>query len=463
MDLKQLKGVYLLGIGGIGMSALARYFRRQGLVVYGYDKVRSPLCEQLEAEGMLIHYEDKKEHFPSVFETHPAQHLIIYTPAIPADAVLYNHIKQLDIPLYKRAEVLGLISQNTYCIAIAGTHGKTTTSALMTKVLHQCGIRFTAFLGGISADFGSNYVENLTGIMPFDQEIMVVEADEFDRSFLHLQPNAAIITSTDADHLDIYGTDDAVKQAFLMFAQNIKKNGYLLQRGGLNLEVGHVQSFSYGDASENVDYQYKPIVKQGEPFAFEWRDLNQNSYLIQPGIDGLHNAENACAVLALANRLGFDVALAIQGVSTFKGIKRRFQKLIDTPTFLVIDDYAHHPTELKALIQSVKNHWPDREITGVFQPHLFSRTQDFMEGFATSLSQLDQCLLLDIYPAREKPIPGVTSEALAAKIEGCIGVFTPENLLDFMQHNQPKTLLLIGAGDIDRLSLPIQKLYETFA
>lgn len=463
MDLKQLKGVYLLGIGGIGMSALARYFKRQGLAVFGYDKVRSPLCEQLEAEGMLLNYEDNSAYFPSIFETHPSQHLLIYTPAIPTDALLYSHIKQKGLPIYKRAEVLGLISQNTYCIAIAGTHGKTTTSALMTKTLYQCGIRFTAFLGGISADFGSNYVENLTGIMPFDQEIMVVEADEFDRSFLHLQPNAAIITSTDADHLDIYGTDDAVKQAFLMFAQNIKKGGYLLQRGGLNLNVNHVKSFSYGHVSENVDFHYKPIAIPGESFTFEWHDLNHNSYLIQPGIDGLHNAENASAVLALASCLSFDLELAITGVTTFKGIKRRFQKLIDTTQYLVIDDYAHHPTELNALIQSVKNHWPDRKITGIFQPHLFSRTQDFMEGFASSLSQLDHCLLMDIYPAREQPIPGVTAAVLAAKIKGCTGVFTPENLLAFIKNNQPQTLLLIGAGDIDRLSLPIQQLYEKFA
>jgi len=459
MDLRAISKAYFLGIGGIGMSAIARYLKQQGVEIHGYDKVRSPICIELEHEGMMIHYEDDYSKIPIEFIHAPDTHICIWTPALPKDFGEILFFKSHNITLYKRAEVLGMISRNTFTIAIAGTHGKTTTTTLVTKALSIFNINFTAFLGGISTDFGSNYISIKNKKEWMQKPIMVVEADEFDHSFLHLHPNIAIVTSTDADHLDIYGAKEGFRKGFEEFVQCIEPQGVLIQKYGLDLPfASHIQSKTYGNHPE-ADYQYSNPHYEENHFSFGWHSKTMQLQ-VTSGVGGEHNAENATAVLGVIDTLKLDIPTAAKAIADFHGVKRRFEKLFETPTHIVIDDYAHHPTELQAIINAVKKTYPKHQVTGIFQPHLYTRTRDFLDGFVSSLNMLDECWLMDIYPAREKPIEGITSNAIAAKLTNCRGVFSATEIYQKIKNNPPSLLLIMGAGDIDRITQPVKEIYE---
>lgn len=458
-SLESIKYAYFIGIGGIGMSAIARFFKDSGVEVYGYDKTRTLLCEQLEKEGMILHYDGDVTKIPAVFSVESKETIVVYTPAIPSDFIEFEYFRSNEIPMYKRAYVLGLISRSYYTIAVAGTHGKTTTSALMAKVLADLGLVFSAFLGGISTDFGSNYIRISKGEMPFGKPIMLVEADEFDRSFLQLSPSVAIITSTDADHLDIYGDDNEVKNGFQAFAQRILPNGILVlnEHATIN-KPNEIRSRTYGFRAD-CDYRLALCRYEKGFFTFTW-GFGQRVEQIVLGLPGIHNAENASAVLSVIKELGLDISKAKQSIRSFSGVKRRFEKVFESSERLVIDDYAHHPTEINALLDSLRLMYPGKEITCVFQPHLFSRTRDFLAAFANAISKAEKSILLPIYPAREKPIEGVSSDVLAAKITGCLGVYSSEEVMHYLAQNKPELLVITGAGDIDKLPIQIKNLYE---
>jgi UDP-N-acetylmuramate--alanine ligase len=458
---------YFLGIGGIGMSAIARYFLQIGLPVMGYDKTPTPLTTALENEGAIINYNDQLEALPMLVQQDLENTLIILTPAIPKDHAQWLWLIDQKATILKRSEVLGQIARGGYCIAVAGTHGKTTTSTLIAHLLHECNINFTAFLGGISANYNSNYLRKTDGVnyQPGGnseaKEIIVLEADEFDRSFHRLNPDLAVITAIDPDHLDIYGTPEAFEQAFVDFTHLIQPNGGLMIQENLKIAIAeNVKSHTYG-TTNTANFQAQGVhINQGD-FCFT---LAHNQTEIAPfrcGLPGHHNVQNAVAALGICQGfLGLDVESLQKGIASYKGAKRRFEYVHKTENYVVIDDYAHHPEELNAIIGSVRTLYPDQQITGIFQPHLFSRTQDFAQGFADSLSQLDQVWLMDIYPAREQPIPGVTSTWLLNMISNLQKTLVnPETVLEKIQTEKPQILLILGAGDIDRIVQPIANLY----
>lgn len=433
------------------MSAIARYIKEMGYHVSGYDRVRTPLCIALEKEGMDINYTDTMESL-SVELLVKNKTLIIYTPAIPKDSVQLNYFKDQGFTLYKRSQILGLITENSFNISVAGTHGKTTTSSLIAHLLKFANRPFGAFLGGISTNLGSNYYNtNKAG----NQALTVTEADEFDRSFLTLSPNIAIITSMDADHLDIYKTGDALKESFFDFIKKIEIGGTLFIKHDLQYPQSEsVTVKTYGINSG--DYRATNIRIEEGWFTFDFEGEKEGWQGLQLGILGTHNIENAVAAIAVCLKLGISDTLIKDGLKAFKGVKRRFEFISREKDFIFIDDYAHHPTELEAFIQSVRLLYPNRKITGVFQPHLFSRTKDFASGFAQSLSLLDTAILLDIYPARELPIEGVTSDIIFKDIS-CPQKFlsTKETVIDLLKDLKPEIILTIGAGDIDTLVQPI--------
>ena len=452
---------YFLGIGGIGMSAIARYFLQIGLPVMGYDKTPTPLTTALENEGAIINYNDQLEALPMLVQQDLENTLIILTPAIPKDHAQWLWLIDQKATILKRSEVLGQIARGGYCIAVAGTHGKTTTSTLIAHLLHECNINFTAFLGGISANYNTNYLRKTDGVNYQAKEIIVLEADEFDRSFHRLNPDLAVITAIDPDHLDIYGTPEAFEQAFVDFTHLIQPNGGLMIQENLKIAIAeNVKSHTYG-TTNTANFQAQGVhINQGD-FCFT---LAHNQTEIAPfrcGLPGHHNVQNAVAALGICQGfLGLDVESLQKGIASYKGAKRRFEYVHKTENYVVIDDYAHHPEELNAIIGSVRTLYPDQQITGIFQPHLFSRTQDFAQGFADSLSQLDQVWLMDIYPAREQPIPGVTSTWLLNMISNLQKTLVnPETVLEKIQMEKPQILLILGAGDIDRIVQPIANLY----
>lgn len=464
MNLDLYKYIYLIGIGGIGMSALARYFNAKGKNIYGYDKVQSTLCKQLENEGIKIHYNDEIENIPQVIRNATYNEiLVIYTPAIPKQNVELNFFSDKGFKLHKRAEVLGMISKQSYTIAVAGTHGKTTTSAILAHILQNAGKQTTAFLGGISKNYNTNLLLAEKG------DILIVEADEYDRSFLQLQPDIAIITSVDVDHLDIYKNKEDLHVAFKQFVSQIKQKGVLLVEESIAIdfpvpEAGEKLSYS---ASTKADYYAENIKVKAGKMIFDMTALNimpgmtcekkqEDLELILPGV---HNVSNAVAAAAAACYLGLSCEDVIQGVSTFEGIKRRFDVHINNKNLAYVDDYAHHPKEVSLTIIAAKQLFPDREITVIFQPHLFSRTQDFAHDFAESLSLANQLILLDIYPARELPIEGVNAKMLLnlctnPRKETC----SKEELLKVLEQEELDVLLTLGAGDIDTLVEPIKHL-----
>lgn len=440
MNLKTVNSIYFLGIGGIGMSALARYFNFEGKQITGYDRTPSSLTNSLISEGIEIHFEDSVERIPKEIQ------LVVYTPAIPADNKEFQYLKQAGVPMLKRSEVLGEISKDYFTIAIAGTHGKTTITSMLAHILKFNGVAINAFIGGIANNFNSNLV------LSKDAKVMVVEADEFDRSFLTLHPDMAIISSMDADHLDIYSNASYLKDSFFLFSEQIKMGGWLISQSRLDVAPGFKgKSISYSSMDKS-DYQAIDIsVKEGRTYF----DI-QNKVEILEGFNlmmpGNHNVENATAAIIAAKIYGLNNKNITKAIAAYKGVRRRFEFLIHTDDLVMIDDYAHHPTEIKATLQAARSLFPDKKITGVFQPHLFSRTRDFIDDFARSLELLDRLILLDIYPAREKPMEGVSSEVLLEKvnIENKV-VCSKENMLGLIKRSEQEVLIMMGAGDIDRL------------
>ena len=446
----QYKNVYFIGIGGIGMSALARYFKQNGLNVGGYDKTPSPLTIQLENEGCLIHFDDLGDQVPESF-TNKKDTLVVYTPAIKQlDEI--NFFKQHGFTLLKRSEVLGMLTRQSKGLCVAGTHGKTTTSSMLAFMLDQSSWKCNAFLGGIATNFQSNLV------LSQNSSYTVIEADEFDRSFLHLSPFASIITSVDPDHLDIYGTAEQFKEGFRQFAMKLDPKGICMQKEGLNLPTLGT-SFTYAVESESADYSVSNIQWKNGFLCGDVRLKNTWWREVEFGLPGIHNAENALACLGLLHELGMDEVQIRTGIKDFLGVKRRFEYIIRTENLVYVDDYAHHPKEINALIGSIRLLYPGKKIMGIFQPHLFSRTKDFVEDFAKELSELDELILLPIYPAREEPIQGVTSDWLLSMCKNeKKSIKRPSEVLSYLSNYSDGILLTIGAGDIDRIVPSLKEL-----
>lgn len=447
--LQQLKNIYFIGIGGIGMSAIARYFNERGVKILGYDKTQTVLTDQLSAEGMDICYENNyAEPFPTLID------LVIYTPAVPLTHPVCQHFKASGLPFMKRAEILGLISKNMKTIAIGGTHGKTTTSSITTHLLKEGGVSCTAFLGGIVENFGGNYVSG-------QSDWVVIEADEFDRSFLHLHPEIAAILSTDADHLDIYGSlESLIDTGFKPFAAQTAADGLLLiQHASVNLfpSTGNKQSFGI----EEGDFKAVNIRLESNALIFDYQHSNILIKDLKFSLPGRHNVLNAVVAITIALRLGVSEEAIRENLLTFKGIQRRFDIKLVNDKMVIISDYAHHPTELNAVISAARELYPGKKITAVFQPHLFSRTKDFLDGFAKALSVLDSVILLPIYPAREEPIPGIDSALLLQKISILDKkLVDSDGLILSLNQVQPEVLLMLGAGDFDRMLPQIVDMYH---
>jgi UDP-N-acetylmuramate--alanine ligase len=439
------KWVYFLGIGGIGMSALARYFMSNGYHVAGYDKVRTPLTVELENEGALLHYEDRIALIPAKLLA-DSDTIYIYTPAIPADHSELLYLRKEGKNLLKRAQVLGQITESSINFSVAGTHGKTTVTTMLSHLLYQSGWEMCGFMGGISANYGSNFVSRGT-------KYSVTEADEYDRSFLQLSPDYAVITSVDADHLDIYGEVAEVVSGFKAFGEKVQSKGKLLVKYGLPVS----SDYTYG-LTQSADFHLRNLSYHGLEMSFEFWARGAKYADISLQMPGTHNAENACAALALAYLGGLSGKEMEAAFKTFKGVKRRFEVVAASQGRILIDDYAHHPSELEAIIGSVRKHFPDKKVAGVFQPHLFSRTRDFMDEFAEVLSQLDYCFLLPIYPARELPIPGIHSERIAELMpSGNVSVVQKQELINALHSTDFDILLMLGAGDIDMMVAPVSK------
>lgn len=450
MNIERLKNIYLIGIGGIGMSALARYFRQKGLKVSGYDRTATALTRQLQKEGIEIVFEDDENAVDK------AADLVIYTPAVKADHPVFHWYETNSYPVHKRSEVLQWITEGMRCIAIAGTHGKTTITTMTAHLLRAGGIGGYAFLGGISVNYETNFWH--TG----NADVAVIEADEYDRSFLRLSPEIAVLTAMDADHLDIYGTEEALQQAFVDFTGKIKPGGKLWAKhglkGGMALKGEH--KFTYALQNDAADAFAENIMIEAGGYTFNWKNKSgltlENMRL---NIGGMHNVENAVVAIAVALEMGMEPDAVREALAEFKGVKRRFEYVLNTPELVFIDDYAHHPKELEALIQSAKRLFPDKKCTVAFQPHLYSRTRDLADGFAESLSMADEVILLEIYPARELPISGVSAEIIKEKMNDAVPctVLSKEALLDFVAKAPLELFLTAGAGDIDQLVEPIKK------
>ena len=443
-----VKRVYFLGIGGIGMSALARYFNAKGVAVSGYDKTETVLTKKLAEEGMAIHYEDNIEFIDK------EAGLVIYTPAVPKEHKEYNYFLQHNYKLVKRSEVLGAITNSSYNICVAGTHGKTTTSTMVAHILRNSNFGCNAFLGGIAVNYDSNFWSS-------DKNVSVVEADEYDRSFLKLNPDVAIISSMDADHLDIYGTPENMEQAFIEFSERIKPEGLLLSRYGLkrtddlkahehltfHLQNENASVYAANIKMENGSYRFDVIMQY-----WELKDVVLN-------MGGLHNIENMIAAISVAHYLEIDNDKIREAVASFKGVKRRFEYIVKNEQQVMVDDYAHHPEELRALIEGAKKLFPAKKCTVIFQPHLYSRTRDLADGFAETLDLADEVILLPIYPARELPVEGVESEMILNRMKiSNKRVLNKTDLLNWIKDNRTELLITAGAGDIDTLVEPVKEI-----
>jgi UDP-N-acetylmuramate--alanine ligase len=443
MNLNQIHNVYFIGIGGIGMSALARYFQFLGKNVAGYDKTETQLTQELQGNGIKIHFEDSialiDERFKNTQNT-----LVVITPAVPKNHSEWNFFLDNGFTVKKRAEVLGIITKDTFCFAVAGTHGKTTTSSILGHILYESGVDVTAFLGGIVEGYDSNLIG--TG-----KTVTVVEADEFDRSFLHLHPDLSCITSMDADHLDIYGDVAAIEASFKEFANKVPSDNLFIVKG-LPLE-GNTIAVNVG-----ADYVAQNIRIANGFYVFDVKTATELIENVKFGLPGHHNLTNALLAFAMAKSYGVENEKISNALTTFKGVRRRFSFQIRTDKLVYIDDYAHHPTEINAVHQAVRELYPNKKIIACFQPHLFSRTKDFVDGFAESLSQFDELLLLEIYPARELPIEGVNATWLLGKIT-CKKkqLVTKEKLLTYFKNSDSDVYITIGAGDIGEMVKDIKK------
>jgi UDP-N-acetylmuramate--alanine ligase len=458
MKITDFKYVYFLGIGGIGMSALARWFVINGFVVAGYDRTPTPLTNKLQTEGIAVHFDDDIAQIPLPFKENKAQTLVIFTPAIPANHAEYNFLKNNGFELQKRAQVLGLLAGGMFTLAVAGTHGKTTTSSMLAHLLRHSGVNCAAFLGGITQNYGTNLLIN----EPTDdlsQVFCVVEADEFDRSFLTLFPNIAVVTSTDADHLDIYGDHHSMLESFAAFVAQIKPNGHFFMQQSLELAAQTTaQTSTY--SLQSGAYHAQNVRVENACFVFDIIYPNGHIEDISMQVPGFHNVENAIAAAAVALEVGLSEAQIKTGLETFGGVKRRFEYYLKTDQKVLIDDYAHHPTEVEAFLRSVKALYPTRHLTAIFQPHLFSRTRDFAAEFAQSLSVADHLILLDIYPARELPIEGVTSALIFDQVTCLKTQCLKTDLLATLKNSPTDVVVTIGAGDIDQYIEPIKQLLQ---
>lgn len=448
MELKKIHRIYFVGIGGIGMSAIARFFNEKGVKVSGYDKTSTGLTQQLEAEGIDIHYSEDLDKIDK------AANLVVYTPAIPATQKELVYYRENGYEVVKRSDVLQEITRELFAITVAGTHGKTTVSTMIAHILRHTGYGCNAFLGGISSNYGKNFWSS-------ERQVAVIEADEYDRSFLKLSPDIAVLTAMDPDHLDIYGTEQAVVDAFIQYTKNIKPNGTLLARHGLphGAELEGDNKLFYSLQNDAADIYGKNIRMDNGGYEF---DVVQQDWLIDNVklyIGGMHNMENAIAAIGVAHLLGISNEKIRAAVADFKGIRRRFEYLVKKDNVVYIDDYAHHPEELRALITSAKSLFRGKKCTVIFQPHLFTRTRDFADGFGETLSMADEVILLPIYPARELPIEGVTSEMIASRIHGPeVKIMERDAVVTWLKDHPSQLLITAGAGDIDLLREPIQHL-----
>lgn len=453
--------IYFLGIGGIGMSALARYFKAKSHEVAGYDRTPSPLTKRLEAEGIAVHYSDDPHLVPENID------FVVLTPAIPSNSLELNYLRGRNVKIVKRAEVLGMLSRQHKALAIAGTHGKTTTTALVTHILMTAERRLSAFIGGIARNIDSNVV-----IGEENDELIVMEADEFDHSFLQLSPFVSIVTSIDADHLDIYGDYQHLVESFNEFVDKTADDGLVIYHANLPIKTNK-KHITYGLEHADVIAQNICVISGETCFdvkiavedhlvddknLFNLRNLREP---IKMSLYGNHNVQNALAAIIMCSYLGVSDEDIRKGLATFKGVQRRFDIRVKNAKHIYVDDYAHHPEEIKAALTAARNAFSDKELTVIFQPHLFSRTRDFMDGFAESLSLADRVILLDIYPARELPIEGVTSAALLEKITSKDKMLcSKENLLDTIKDIDPELVMTVGAGDIDRFVPQLEKMLE---
>ncbi|WP_296684421.1 UDP-N-acetylmuramate--L-alanine ligase [Flavobacterium sp.] len=448
MNLNQIHNVFFIGIGGIGMSALARYFKTIGKNVSGYDKTPSMLTDELIASGIDIHFEDRIDLISKDYYVENT--LVIITPAVPVTHSQWNYFLERDYEVKKRAEVLGIITKDTFCFAVAGTHGKTTTSSILGHILFESGADVTAFVGGIVENYNSNLIG--TG-----KTVTVVEADEFDRSFLHLHPDIACVTSMDADHLDIYGTSEEIEASFVEFANKVEDKSQLFITNELPIE-----GVTCAVNEEAVYKAFNVRVGNGS-YVFDVQTPTETIRDIAFGLPGRHNLMNALMALAMAKTFGTSSEAIAKALASFKGIRRRFSYQIKTPNLVYIDDYAHHPTEINAVHQAVRELYPNQKVMAIFQPHLFSRTKDFADDFAKSLSNFDEVVLLDIYPARELPMEGITSQWLMNKMTSeDKKLVSKEDLIPTILATDARIIVTIGAGDLGEMVPSIKNaLYET--
>lgn len=443
--LNEIKSVYFIGIGGIGMSALALYCRQRGMKVSGYDKTPSDITERLQRDGVNVVFDDAENRAPKEID------LVVFTPAVPHDHPQLMYYLYNGYNVVKRADLLQSVTDHVKTIAIAGTHGKTTTSTMVAHILEHSGFGCTAFLGGVSVNYDTNYWSSNT-------DVIVTEADEYDRSFLKLSPDIAVITSTDPDHLDIYGTHEAIIQAYNEFTEKVKDNGTLVHKH--NLPIRSTKPFiTYAvDNDQASAYAANLLVSKGT-FKFDWISGDKTIESIHLPVPGRHNLENAVAAITVANILGIGADKIKSAVESFRGVKRRFEIIFDNSSVTYVDDYAHHPQEIEAFLKALKTFRPDSNITCIFQPHLYSRTRDFAGGFARTLALADKVLLMPIYPAREEPIEGVTSEMIAKLMQsGKPEVMQPKDILAYIDTNHTHVICTTGAGDIDRLVFPIKEI-----
>jgi UDP-N-acetylmuramate--alanine ligase len=459
MNILDYKLYYFLGAGGIGMSALVRYFNHYEKTSFGYDKVQSNLTEQLQKEGTQLHFTEDVELVKNICLQYKKEEiLVIYTPAIPQEHQELVYLKENGYQLQKRAWVLGEITKQFKTIAIAGTHGKTTTSCLVTHILKTAGINCFAFLGGISQNYETNL---LLGDASDKNAFIVVEADEYDRSFLTLHPYIALITSVDADHLDIYGDLNSMHQTYTQFAEQVQDGGFLIVKKSVDNDLRLKNKRLIYSLNLDTEYSANSIKIVDGEFCYNINSPIESVSQVAIGLPGLHNVENSIAAVAIAQQLGVKGNVINNALRSFKGVKRRFDYRIKSKSVVYIDDYAHHPEELKAAINAAKQLYPDKKVTGIFQPHLFTRTRDFADDFAESLDLLDICVLLDIYPAREKPIDGINSQMLLDKMKITEKFLVrKENVLDFLNTHPPQILMTLGAGDIDSLIVSIEELLK---
>jgi UDP-N-acetylmuramate--alanine ligase len=443
MNLNQIQNVYFIGIGGIGMSALARYFKNIGKQVSGYDKTPTTLTKELIDSGIAIHFEDSIDLIPKEYFIENT--LVIVTPAVPRTHSEWNYFVEREFHVKKRAEVLGIITKDTFCFAVAGTHGKTTTSSILGHILYESGADVTAFIGGIVENYNSNLIGE-------GKSVTVVEADEFDRSFLHLHPNIACITSMDADHLDIYGTSDAIEESFLEFADKVEDRSKLFITKDLPLD-----GITVAVNDDAVYSAFNVRIEEGS-YLFDIKTPKGILYDFRFGLPGKHNLMNALMAIAMAEIFGTPTVAIAVALASFKGVKRRFSYQIKKENLVYIDDYAHHPTEIDAVYQAVSELYPDKKVLAVFQPHLFSRTRDFADDFANSLSYFDEIILMEIYPARELPIEGITSAWLLDKIDNQYKEIVSKNcLIDAILKSDAEVIVTIGAGDIGEMVVSIKE------